>query len=243
MVADILRSIIILAAGCSVLTAEQPVGIVASDELRQPIPQYPLRETGRGTAIIFIGGIGDEISGIIPHMFRTLPPVTGEETRAYYHWHAGHPGDQDRGAAELAEHIAAFRQSNPRASVVLIGHSMGASLALKTAQLLSSSDGRVMILTLDPVDRSYTPKRPKSVTWWGNAYVVNSLSAHDFIACWGGRWNECPQADVNICFDGRQLNEHDYHYIHDDALALMLSKRTGSSLYEGLQAALNMEEK
>lgn len=221
------------------LTAEQPVGMVASGDLRQPIPQFPLSKTGRGTALIFIGGMGDEISGIMPHMFRALPQIVGVETRAYYHWHAGHPGEQSQGATELAEHIASFRRTNPRADVILIGHSMGATLALKAAHHLSSSDGRILLITLDPVDRSYTPVRPKSVTWWGNAYVVNSLSAHDYIARWGGRWNECPQADVNICFDGRRLNEHGYHYIHDDALALMLSRVAGISLYEQLQTALN----
>ena len=124
-----------------------------------------------------------------------------------------------------AEDVAAFRRANPQADVVLLGHSMGGAAALQVATLLPEHEGagRVFVVTLDPVDRIVQPVRPQGVSWWGNAYVENSLSGHDFIAVVGGRWGHCEQADLNICFDGRRTDEYGYHYIHDDAEALFTS--------------------
>ncbi|MBQ7024780.1 MAG: alpha/beta fold hydrolase [Akkermansia sp.] len=230
-------------AGCFVSPAEQPVSVVASQQLRQPIPQLELDLQGQGTALVFIGGLGDEISGIVPHMMATMPPVSSQETRAYYHWHAGNPQQADRGAAALAARIRAYRHRNSAADIVLIGHSMGAATAMKTAAALPPGEGRVFVVTLDPSDRSYAPVRPPSVSWWGNAYVVNSRSAHDYIAVWGGRWNACKQADTNLRFDGRLRDESGYFYIHDNALSLMCSRGRGrhASLYDEICRRLRTE--
>lgn len=224
-----------LLAGCSVLSAEQPVPAVVSAAHRQPLPQVPLSAQGKGTAVIFIGGFGDEISRIMPNVMLRLPSLDGgAETRAYYHWHAGYPDNVEQGAVGISSHIAAYRRNNPGAAIVLIGHSMGASMALRAAHLLNPADGGVYVITLDPADRSYTPRRPDAVKWWGNAYVINSLSGHDYIAVLGGRWNSCRQADVNLRFDGRNRDEAGLHYIHDNALSLLLSRGTksGVSLYD-----------
>ena len=223
------------------MLAGQPVcAAVASAELRQPLPQQPLTDSGQGAAVIFIGGFGDEISGIMPQAQRLLPPLADLETRAYYHWHAGYPQSSEQGAEALAGHIRDYRRANPAADVVLIGHSMGAAMALRTAHLLRPAEGRVFLLTLDPADRSLKPLRPQSATWWGNAYVVESLSAHDYIAVLGGRWNSCRGADVNLRFDGRRRDEAGYHYIHDNALSLLMSRNCGehASLFDLLKALL-----
>ena len=239
-------SVYCLLAGCSVLAAEQPVSTVVSETHRQPLPQVPLTEQGRGSAIIFIGGFGDEISRIMPHVMLRMPALAdGPETRAYYHWHAGQPADIAQGATEICSHIAAYRRNNPDADVVLIGHSMGASMALRVAHLLNPEDGAVYVMTLDPADRGYTPYRAPAMTWWGNAYVTNSLSGHDYIAVMGGRWNSCKQADINLRFDGRKRDEAGLHYIHDNALSLLLSRgaKQGVSLYETLHNVLITRER
>lgn len=233
----------LLLIGCPLIWAGQPNLHVASPQLRQPIPQQELNAQGQGTAVIFIGGFGDEISGIIPHMRRYLPPLSKRECRAYYHWHAGCPQSVNDGATTLARHIENYRRYNPAADVVIIGHSMGASMALRTAHLLRREDGRLFLITLDPADRSYTPQRPPAVIWWGNAYVVNSQSNHDYIAQLGGRWNKCRGADNNICFDGRDADEAGLLYIHDNAFSLMMSRGRGRhpSLNDLLKQQLRKE--
>lgn len=243
MVADWLKTVLLF-AGCAACIAEQPASIVVSRQQRQPIPQQPLAEHGQGVALIFIGGFGDEISGIVPHMLAELPAPATPDTRAYYHWHAGYPADCARGAAALAGHIRAYRRTNPAADVVLIGHSMGASMALRVAAELEPQEGRVFLVTLDPADRSYTPRRPSSVAWWGNTYVVNSQSGHDYIAELGGRWNACAGADINLRFDGRQADEAGYLYIHDNAFSLMCSRGHGrhASLWDILREQLRTKE-
>ena len=242
MLAERIKLVLFL-AGCFIAQAEQPASIVASRQQRQPIPQLELHEQGQGAALIFIGGLGDEISGIVPHMMDVLPRMAPRETRAYYHWHAGNPQQADQGALALATRIRAYRRHHPQADVVLIGHSMGASMALKTASALLPEEGRVFVVTLDPSDRSYIPVRPAAVCWWGNAYVANSRSAHDYIAVGGGRWNCCKQADVNLRFDGRMQDESGYPYIHDNALSLMCSRGRGrhASLFDELCRRLRTE--
>ena len=116
----------------------------------------------------------------------------GPETRAYYHWHAGQPANIEQGATEISSHIAAYRRNNPSADVVLIGHSMGASMALRVAHLLNPEEGSVYVMTLDPADRSYTPRRPDAVNWWGNAYDQFSFRAR--LHCRHGRSVEIMQA-------------------------------------------------
>lgn len=242
MLADCLKLALLVSSGC--LMAAEPASVVASQQLRQPIPQLELDAKGKGSAVIFIGGFGDEISGIVPQLMEYLPRLDNRETRAYYHWHAGCPQDCDKGASQLTAAIDAYRKKNKHAAVVLIGHSMGASMALRVAEKLSAEAGDVFLVTLDPADRSWTPKRPTSVSWWGNAYVVNSQSGHDYIAALGGRWNACRGADVNLCFDGREADEAGFLYIHDNAISLMLSRAHGkhASLYDALSEKLRKEE-
>lgn len=229
--------------GCSAFAAEQPL-IVPPAAAQHVYPQRPLECRQADVALVFIGGFGDEISGIVEHMARRLPPLATTENRAYYHWNGGVTEDATKGYRVIADAVATFRQQNPQADVVLIGHSMGAAAALKAAELLpapAAGEGRVFLITLDPTDRVVQPVRPPSVSWWGNGYVVQSQSGHDFIAVLGGRWNHCEQADVNIRFNGLRTDEFGYEFIHDNALSLFMSRLGSikSSLFELLNYQLN----
>ncbi len=241
MLADFCKLSLIV--GCSALAAEQPL-IVPPTMAQHVYPQRPLACRLADVALVFIGGFGDEISGIVEHMARRLPPFSARENRAYYHWNGGVTEDATKGYRVIADAVTAFRQQNPKADVVLIVHSMGAAAALKAAELLpapAEGEGRVFLITLDPTDRVVQPVRPHSVAWWGNAYVVNSQSGHDFIAVIGGRWSHCEQADVNICFNGLRTDEFGFEFIHDNALSLFMSRLGSgkSSLFELLNYQLN----
>ena len=215
--------------GCFVAgAAEQPAAPASPLPAVQVRAQRPLPAQHAEVALVFIGGLGDEISGIVDSLSRRTPAASlgvQNALRAYYHWNCDNVEDATAGYRSIAEDVAAFRRANPQADVVLLGHSMGGAAALQVASLLPEHEGagRVFVVTLDPVDRIVQPVRPQGVSWWGNAYVENSLSGHDFIAVVGGRWGHCAQADLNICFDGRRTDEYGYHYIHDDAEALFIS--------------------
>lgn len=226
------------AAGAAEQLAATPASPIPAVQV---LAQRPLPPQQAEAALVFIGGFGDEISGIVHALFRRVPAsALGVQAalRAYYYWNGGNVEDAPAGYRSMADDVAAFRRTNPQADVVLIGHSMGGAAALQVAALLPAhaGTGRVFVLTLDPVDRMVQPVRPQGVSWWGNAYVVNSLSGHDFIAVVGGRWGHCEQADFNIRFDGRRTDEYGYHYIHDDAEALLTS--AGGQPAGALSAAL-----
>lgn len=204
----------------------------------EELPQAPLCLEGEGNALIFIGGFGDEISGIMHHLAKELPPMSPDaENRAYYHWHLGRADALDEGIAALARRIGEYRNLHPHAIVALIGHSMGAATALKVANALPAGQGMVCLLTLDPADRSTPPIRPPSVSWWGNSHVEASQSRHDFIAAWGGRWGNCSGADLNLAYDGRRQDEAGLPYIHDHAMSLLVSRGNskGLSLWDALR--------
>lgn len=233
------KSIIpLILIGCSALAAEQPLAAPTAAP-KYLYPQRPLAPQKAELALVFIGGLGDEISGIIEYTARRLPTIATTEARAYYHWNAGCLADVEQRAHVVAQHVAAFRQQNPQADVVLIGHSMGAGTALLAAQFIptpAQGQGRILLVTLDPADHSVSPTRPASVHWWGNCYVVHSQSGHDFIAELGGRWRHCPAANLNIRFNGLRTDEFGFEFIHDNALSLLLSHRgtPPQSIYDTL---------
>lgn len=203
--------------------------------------QVPLPDRKADIAYICLGGFGDEIGGIVWHLAAQLRRET-QAPVAYYHWHGGQIDNRNAGIEAASEHIRRFRARNPQADILIIGHSMGAASGLLLAKRLLSErgkadapTGRICLLTLDPADRSVPAERPKGLDWWGNAYIVHSQSARDFIPELGGRWNHCSGADLNIRYDGRRRDEHGRAYIHDDADALLMSRRgtpSGTSLRE-----------
>ncbi len=246
----LLSELVLLAAALVPMAAAAP----ASGEMPTPagehtraglIPQRPLPAVPAARALIFIGGFGDEVSGIVNQLSRRLPRVQSAvtEQRAYYHWNAGQDATPGNASPRLAEDVRAFLQVNPKADVILIAHSMGAATALRTLGHFREDEGRFFLLTLDPVDRTTRPERPPALHWWGNAYVTHSQSLRDFIPAMGGRWNACRGADVNLRFDGRFPHSGGFHPIHDDAAALLREYPAGgeSSLLQQLRLHLTTE--
>lgn len=214
-----------------------PPRVVYLGNSRATHPQEPLSAVRAERAYLLIGGFGDEVHGIMHSLacqLRQLQPAPV----AYYHWHAGRPDLPGEGLQSIARDIASFRQLNPRADLALIGHSLGAGSALRLLAMLPPGQGRLFLITLDPIDRSCRPERPASLLWWGNAYITASRSRYDFLLAAGGRWNACSAADVNLRFDGRHQDERGLPYIHDRADAMLFSRTLGPSLYERLLTAM-----
>lgn len=196
----------------------------------QKVAKYqaaPLPKEKADAAMVFVGGMADEYTGIVHGLACNCPwlPITGDQTRAYYHWHMGDMGSFDLAPDKLAAELQEFRTLNPAAPVVLIGHSLGASTALQAAaRLQGKPGGSIYLLTLDPVNRLVTPKRPDNLAWWGNSYIVNSQDSRDFIPVIGGRWNECKEADYNIRMDGLSKDDYGYFYQHGGAMSQLFCK-------------------
>ncbi len=208
-------------------------------------PQKRLPAIAGSRALVFIGGFGDEVSGIMAMAGELLPPLDRSipEQRAYY-WFSEGGLDAEAMPRRIAEDIRAYLALNPQADIVLIGHSMGAATAVRclAKHLRRTGEGRFYLLTLDPVDRSTLPDRPAAVHWWGNAYVVHSQSPRDFVPELGGRWNACAGADLNLRFDGRWPEMRGRYPIHDDAMGMLLGSPGGKggqvSLLDSLRGAL-----
>ncbi len=239
----------LLSAAALSLGTLAPPAVAAEQAIRLGEPDlYPQRrlpaEPG-SRALLFIGGFGDEVTGIMSVTADLLPlldPATPEQ-RAYY-WYG--EGELDPGAAprRIEADIRAYLARNPGAELIVIGHSMGAATALRTLARFRPGEGRFYLLTLDPVDRSTRPDRPEAVHWWGNAYVTHSQSPRDFVPELGGRWNACQGADLNLRFDGRRPEMQGRYPIHDNAPGLLLGHpshkgKPRPSLHDALRRALN----
>lgn len=202
-------------------------------------PSQPLRPEKAQVALIFIGGFADNITGIVAQLSQQCPPLDPQrvETRAYYHWDEGlEKGEAWPYMQAVSQDILTFRQHNPQATLVLIGHSYGAVAALELAALLPPSSAPLYLISLDPVDLRSTRKRPPTLTWWGHTYVRNSPSSRDLIFQTAGRWGDAPQADLSQAADGSLPNEFGHRIIHDYAYDLLLSRGTNPhSLWQALQ--------
>lgn len=180
-----------------------------------------------GSAVIFVGGFGDQVMARLRAVYEGMPPLpgNGRQLRACYAWDGGRGCLLAHSTKLLQNDLRAFLRVNPWADVVLIGHSYGGSAAMDVLRHLGKDvpHGRVIVLTLDPVSaraRSHPRERAEGVDCWINVYCEPYRHVRDITAAIGGPWRECPQADVNLRFsgDGRDAKGRRYQHGHPDSL-------------------------
>ncbi len=205
----------------------------------QAYPQVRLEAKPADIAFVFIGGLGDESTGIVHQLYQRCPQLSQSltESRGYYHWDGDEMNQPWPHLGGVMEDVLAFRLQNPQSRVVILGHSLGAVAALELAVRIPHT----YLITLDPVDRQSSRQRPINVQWWGHAYISHSESARDILFQLAGRWGDCPTANISKNCDGRTLSSFGRRYIHDYAYDMFLSGNSEQkSLFELLRAQLRL---
>lgn len=189
-------------------------------------------------AVIFIGGFGEWVLTHIREIYEIMPvlPAEGRQLRAFYTWHGGRGPLNGYSTKLIREDLEAFLAVNPNASVVIIGHSYGGSAALDVVRRLEVKPGaHCIVATIDPVSRrapSHPRERAENIDYWINIYCEPYRHPKDSIAAIGGPWRECPEADVNICFSGKDRDKDGARYQHAGAMSLFFETAPGQT-YSG----------
>lgn len=183
--------------------------------------QLPLPAEKADVAVIFVGGFSEQVLLHFRSVYEQTPvlPCKGRQLRAYYAWDSGTGNLFFHSTWKLQRDLRRFLAVNPQADVVLLGHSYGASAimdALRHVQDVPHT-GKVLVATIDPVsrrERSKPRERAPQVDYWVNAYCAPYRNVRDVAAWTGGPWGECPQADANLHFSGRQRDADGDRYAH-----------------------------
>ncbi len=206
--------------------------------------QEPLRAEQADVAVVFIGGFAEKVAARFRRLYESTPPLPaeGRQLRAHYCWDGGRGNVFFHSTARIRRELEAFFAVNPRADLVIIGHSYGGSAAMDVLRHLKGPHGRVLVATIDPVsrrERSYPRQRPEGVDFWVNSYCSDYEDIKDSLAWVGGAWKHCPQADMNLPFSGKEHDRRGKRYQHAYPLQLFedRSTATNSSAYEELAAA------
>ena len=80
---------------------------------------------------------------------------------------------------------------------------------------------------MSQLPRSKPRKRAEGVDHWINVYCSPYRSPRDGLASIGGPWRECPEADVNIVFSGRNRDKDGHRYQHAEVKPLFYEKAEG----------------
>ena len=206
--------------------------------------QVRLVQEQADVAVIFIGGFSEQVLTHFRTVYETTPPlpVTGKQVRAFYAWDGGRGCLPFHSTRLLQEDLRKFLSINPRANLIFIGHSYGGSAIMDALRGLNCEHGRVLAVTLDAVscrERSKPRERATGVDYWVNVYCSPYRHPKDLAAIIGGPWRACPQADVNICFSGKERDAKGRRFQHarPDALFTTQGPNTTLSAYELLRHA------
>lgn len=205
--------------------------------------QLPLPPEKADVALIFVGGFTEQLLLHFRGVYEKMPPlpVCGRQLRAYYAWDSGTGNLLFHSTWKLQRDLKVFLELNPRADVVLLGHSYGGSAIMDALRALPEvrHDGHVVVVTLDPVscrERSRPRERAPMVDYWLNVYCSPYRNVRDVAAWLGGPWGECPQADENLAFSGQQRDAAGQRFAHVYPEPLLMEAPPGAkkSAYESL---------
>lgn len=194
------------------------------------------------TAVIFIGGFGDQTTANFRCVYEGMPPLPGcgKQVRAYYAWDGAEGSLFEHSTAGIQQDITAFLELNPGANLIFIGHSYGGSATMDIIRNLKlRPENATIVVTLDAVscrERSCPRERAPEVDFWINSYCAPYRTAGDIVPKLGGPWRHCEQADVNLCFSGKERASDGRRYQHKRPYPLFMDAYgSGSSAYALLQ--------
>ena len=197
-------------------------------------------------AVIFIGGFTEQVLTHHRRVYECMPPLPtqGKQVRAFYAWDGGRGCLFFHSTSLIQRDLRAFLQANPGADLVFVGHSYGGSAIMDVLRHLNTPHGRTVVVTLDAVscrERSHPRERAEGVDYWVNVYCQPYRHFKDLAAAIGGPWRECPQADLNIVFSGKERDRADRRYQHAQPLPLFEDRAPGQiySAYEHMVSACN----
>lgn len=168
---------------------------------------------------VFVGGFGDAFLGIMNRFYHLYHDFAGTHrscVKSYYHWDGGSWGMLNDGFPIITRAIAGSWNEWGKIPVFLIGHSYGGSTAMAVARQLYEIVGetKVVVMTIDSVSRRQSKARAGGVAYWANAYLNRGGGILDVVPRIGGRWGECPDADINLPFNGYETDCSGGKYCH-----------------------------
>ena len=200
--------------------------------------QQPLPGEKADMAVIFVGGFTEQVLLHFRKAYETMPtlPCQGRQLRAYYAWDSGTGNLLFHSTWKLQRDLNAFCKLNPKADIILIGHSYGGSAIMDALRHLKEPHGQVIVATIDPVSRRQRSKpREKAacVNFWINAYCYPYRNLRDGFARMGGPWRYCEQADINLNFPGTQRDTDGTRFAHvyPEPMLMEPNPATGKSVY------------
>ncbi len=201
--------------------------------------QVRLPQEQADVAFIFIGGFAEQVLTHLRSVYESTPvlPVGGKQVRAFYAWDGGRGCLPFHSTRLIQRDLNEFLKLNPGADLVFVGHSYGGSAVMDVVRHIKGNHGKIIVVTLDAVscrDRSYPRERAEKVDYWVNVYCHPYRHPKDLAAMVGGQWRECPAADENLCFSGKERDDKDRRYQHarPDSLFTEENPARGTSAYQ-----------